>query len=407
MAEKKGSVLGGMLLIAGSCIGAGMLGLPIQTGLSGFFPSLFMFFIAWAFMTTTALLVVEVNSWFSRKVNLLTMSEKTLGKVGKTICWVTYLFLFYALLVAYISGSGNLLSSILLNLFSFTLPMWIGSSFFVLLFAGIVYLGTRGVDLFNRALMLIKIVFFALFILIGVSYVRPHLLMRADSEYILSSLPLLVIAFGFHNIIPSLTSYLNGDLKRVRQTIVGGSLLCFVIYVIFMWIVLGIVPLTGSNGLLSSFKNDQEASQAVAAIISSPSVRTFAQGFGFCALLTSFLAQTMSLVHFLADGMNISSQKRESAWICALALVPPFVFSLIYPNLFFKALNFAGGICAVILFGLLPVAMVWKGRYQKGSASGYTFPGGKVALFGVVIFSLLILFVQLSMMFHAHYIARP
>ena len=44
MNEKSGSVLGGMLLIAGSCIGAGMLGLPILTGLSGLMPSLFMFF---------------------------------------------------------------------------------------------------------------------------------------------------------------------------------------------------------------------------------------------------------------------------------------------------------------------------------------------------------------------------
>ncbi|NGX44712.1 MAG: hypothetical protein K1060chlam3_00887, partial [Candidatus Anoxychlamydiales bacterium] len=35
-----GSVLGGMLLIAGSCIGAGMLGLPVLLGLTGFFPSI-------------------------------------------------------------------------------------------------------------------------------------------------------------------------------------------------------------------------------------------------------------------------------------------------------------------------------------------------------------------------------
>jgi len=36
MSEKQGSVLGGMLLITGSCVGAGMLGLPMMTGLSGF-----------------------------------------------------------------------------------------------------------------------------------------------------------------------------------------------------------------------------------------------------------------------------------------------------------------------------------------------------------------------------------
>ena len=70
MSESKGSVLGGMLLIAGSCIGAGMLGLPIVTGISGFLPSLALFFCGWLFMTATALLLVEVNGWFSRQVNL-------------------------------------------------------------------------------------------------------------------------------------------------------------------------------------------------------------------------------------------------------------------------------------------------------------------------------------------------
>ena len=89
MNEKQGSVIGGMLLIAGSCIGAGMLGLPIVTGLSGFFPSLIMFFCGWLFMTSTALLLVEVNGWFSRQVNLLTMTQHTLGKWGQGICWIT------------------------------------------------------------------------------------------------------------------------------------------------------------------------------------------------------------------------------------------------------------------------------------------------------------------------------
>jgi tyrosine-specific transport protein len=399
MNEKKGSVLGGILLIVGSCIGAGMLGLPIQTGLSGFFPSVFMFFLSWAFMTTTALLVVEVNGWFSRKVNFLTMTEQTLGKFGKAMCWVTYLFLFYALLVAYISGSGSLLSTIFQNSFSISLPMWGGSLFFVVLFGWVVYLGTRGVDLFNRLLMFVKVAFFVLFLFIGVRYIQPALLMRSDTHHMLSSLPLLVIAFGFHNIIPSLTSYLNGDLKRVRLTIIGGSLSCLVIYIIFEWVVLGIVPLGGAHGLAASLKQDMEASQAVSAIVRSPWVRTFAQGFGFVALLTSFLAQTMSLVHFLADGMKVNTKQKENLWICVLALLPPLVFSFFFPNLFFKALNFAGGICAVILFGLLPVGMVWMGRYRRQTATGYTVPGGKLALGLVVLFSLLILSVQLVAMF--------
>jgi tyrosine-specific transport protein len=407
MNDKKGSVLGGMLLIAGSCIGAGMLGLPIVTGISGFFPSLSMFFCGWLFMTATALLLVEVNGWFSRQVNLLTMADHSLGKWGKGICWITYLFLFYALLVAYISGIGSLVSSFFHTSLNIALPIWLGSFVFVLLFGWIVYLGTRNVDLFNRGLMFGKIGFFVLLVLIGIQYVRPSLLLRTDPVYAPSALPLLVIAFGFHNMIPSLTAYLKGDLKKVRMTIIGGSLMALAIYFIWEILVLGIVPLSGTNGLLASLKNDHEASQSIAAIVKSPWVRIFSQGLAFFALLTSFLAQALSLVHFLADGLKISYKKQENLNMCILALVPPLILSLIYPQLFFKALNFAGGICAVILFGLLPAAMVWIGRYRMQTPGTYQMPGGKPALILIFCFALFILFLQLSTMLGARYIPNP
>lgn len=407
MSEKKGSVFGGMLLIAGSCIGAGMLGLPIVTGISGFFPSLLMFFLAWLFMTATALLLVEVNGWFSRQVNLVTMVNHSLGKWGKGICWITYLFLFYALLVAYISGIGSLCNTYTQGTFNHPLPPWIGSLIFVLLFGCIVYLGTRKVDLLNRGLMVFKIGFFILLVLIGVAYIRPTLLLRIDPPYAPAALPLLVIAFGFHNMIPTLTAYLNKDLKRVRLTIIGGSLMAFVIYLIWEILVLGIVPLSGANGLLSSLKNDREASQSLASIVGSPALRTFSQGLAFFAILTSFLAQALSLVHFLADGLKISYKKQENGFLCVLALLPPLFLSLIYPQLFFKALNFAGGICAVILFGILPVAMVWIGRYKKREERIYQMPGGKTALILILGFALFIFFLQLSTMLGAPYILKP
>lgn len=100
---RPGSLIGGMLLVAGSCIGAGMLALPILTGLAGFFPSLAMLFLAWAGMTFTAFLLIEINGWFSKRVNLLSMTERTLGKAGRSAAWISYLFLFYTLLLSYIS----------------------------------------------------------------------------------------------------------------------------------------------------------------------------------------------------------------------------------------------------------------------------------------------------------------
>lgn len=390
MTQKPGSLLGGALLITGSCVGAGMLGLPILTGLAGFGPALLMFFIAWIFMTLTALLLVEATGWFPKQVNLLSIVNYSLGKWGKAFCWITYLFLFYALLVAYVSASGSLCSTFLQNFYQICLPPWVGSVFFVFLFGGIVYKGTRQVDLWNRVLMAAKIIFFLSLVWIGALYIEPSLLARQDLSLSLFSLPILIISFGFHNMIPTLTSYMKGDIKRVKKAILLGGLLAFCIYLIWEILVLGIVPLTGPNGLMETLRLDKEGSQALSAILPFKSIGFFAQGLAFFAILTSFLAQALSLVHFLADGLQISHKKKENFLLCLLALLPPLALSLSYPKLFFKALDFAGGICAVALFGVLPVLIVWLGRKQHKSSPSYTLFGGKTLLLFICLFSLFI-----------------
>lgn len=407
MSDKPGSMLGGILLIGGSCIGAGMLGLPILTGLAGFFPSCLMFIAAWAFMTLTGLLLVEVNGWFKEQVNLVSMFGHALGSFGRVVSWILYLFLFYALLVAYISGSGSLSSSFFQTFLNWKFPIWVGSLFFVALFGAVVYQGTRPVDLWNRVLMVGKILSYVGMVVLGMRFVQAELLSHTAPSYMLFSLPILVISFGFHNMIPSLTAYMKGDLKRVRRTILGGSLFALVVYLVWEFVVLGIVPINGPSGIVESLRTDQEASQAVGNVLGLSWVSTFAQCLGFFAILTSFLAQSLGLVHFLADGLKVSHEKKENVWLCALALGPPLVISLIYPQLFFKALNFAGGICAVLLFGILPVCMVWIGRYCKQIQSSYQVPGGKPLLLGILFFSLLIMFVQISNMAGAAYIQKP
>lgn len=392
----KGSIFGGTLLIAGSCIGAGMLALPILTGLSGFFPSLLIFLCAWTFMTATALLLIEVNGWFPGQVNIVTMAKHSLGRLGQYLSWILYLFLFYSLNVAYVSASGSLASTFFSYMFHWNFPDWLGSTFFVCLFGYIVYLGTRPVDLWNRGLMAGKIIAYAALVFFGIPYVKPELLLRTEPSYALFSLPVLVISFGFHNMIPTLTSYMNGDLRRVRISILSGSLFALAIYLIWQFIVLGIVPRDGAGGIVDSLHNDREASQALAGILGSSWVSSSAQALAFFAILTSFLAQSLSLVHFLADGIRIpASGKRENKTLCTFALLPPLLLSIAYPQLFFKALNFAGGVCAVILFGVLPVTMVWIGRYFKGLSSVYQIPGGRKMLIGILAFALLVLFVQI------------
>lgn len=401
---KAGSVFGGTLLITGSCIGAGMLGLPILTGIPGFFPSSVMFFIAWLFMLTTALLMVEIMGWFEKPVNLISMVEKTLGPVGKVFCWFLYLFLFYALLVAYMSLSGNHVSLLFGSTLHFSLPNWAGSLFFVLLFGWLIYLGTKSVDYVNRYLMYGKMVAFALLVLLGVQQIVPRLLLHFEPKYALFTFPILIISFGFHNMVPVLMKYMKGDRKRVRKAIYAGSFLTVAIYLIWEVVTLGVLPF---QEIMHSYRIDVDAAQALRTYLGSSFVGYSAQALAFFSILTSFLAQALSLTNFLSDGFKVKQKEREPIGMCLLALIPPLLFATFFPNFFFQALNFAGGICAVILFGIFPVLMTWTGRYQKGLLLPDRVLGGRLLLLALLLIACLIFFDQITSLLNLNIFPKP
>ncbi|MCP5492313.1 MAG: tyrosine transporter [Chlamydiales bacterium] len=396
--KEANKIIGGSLLIAGSCIGAGMLALPILTGIAGLKPTLVMLGLAWLFMTTTALLLIEVNGWFKKEVNLLTMVEHTLGKWGRRLSWALYLMLFYALLVAYMVLSGNHASHFLLHVLGLNIPDWVGTFFFVVVFGWLIYLGTRPVDLVNRALMFGKIGAFVLLVTLSAGYVRQVNLEVSHVSLVFVAMPILVISFGFHNMIPPLHAYLKGNTKKIKIAIIGGSLLTLCIYLIWEVVAIGVLP---EGVIISSHANDIDAAQAIQTTINRPIIGTTAGILAFFAILTSFLAQSLSLARFWADGLSSKNKTRSLSnfWFCGLALLPPLGFAILFPNVFFAALNFAGGICAVILFGLFPALMVWIGRYKKNIKAPYRLIGGRKTLCFVLLFASFILFYQLTITF--------
>lgn len=389
-------LLGGILLVVGNCIGAGMLALPILTGIGGFFPGIAMFIICWLFMTTTGLLLLEVNVSLGHEVSIISMADKTLGFMGKAVCWAVYLFLFYCLLVAYVAGSGSLLNGVIASLTEVSVPEWAGSVLFVVLFGILVFLGTGAVDHFNRWLIAGLVISYAVLIGMGSAGVQTDLLAQQNWGYSIFMIPVLIISFGFHNIIPSLTTYLKGQTKLLKWTIYIGSAVPLLIYIVWEWLVLGTVPLKGEYGLIGSLEQGLSASEALKGTLGNSWIGTFAQYFAFFALVTSFLAVSLSFVDFLADGLKVKKSPKGKVLLCAMVLFPPLVLALSYPTIFLKALSYAGGIGAVILFGAMPAIMVWESRYRRGLSKEYLVPGGKFVLAIIIVFALAVLSLQVS-----------
>jgi len=80
---------------------------------------------------------------------------------------------------------------------------------------------------------------------------------------------------------------------------------------------------------------------------------------------------------FLADGMQIKKTAQNKIWLCLIIFLPPLLFAIAHPHVFLTALDYAGGFGCALLLGLLPVMMVWVGRYHLGLKGAYCVAGGR------------------------------
>lgn len=391
-------ILGGVLLIVGTAIGAGMLALPLATAASGFISSTLLLIICWALMTFSAFLLLEVTLWLPPRTNLISMARATLGRPGELMAWASYILLLYALLAAYISG-GSAIFDHVADLFHVEFPAALNAVLFVLLFGYIVYRGIKPVDYVNRYLMIIKLG--SLFMLIGLTlpYIEHHKLLGGHPSSLATTLTVMITSFGFAQIIPTLRTYFESDVHQLRWAIFIGSLIPLVCYLLWDLVILGSLPRDGKNGLVHIMQtggSTPELVQSLSYFLKNSSVTSCAHVFTIICVLTSFLSVSLGLSDFLADGLKIEKKGRGNLIIFMLTFFPSLLIVIFYPGIFVKALSYAG-IFAVILIMLLPALMAWSGRYHKRIAIGsYQVIGGKAGVLLVIVIALAIAVVGLA-----------
>lgn len=346
-----GTVLGGTLLIVGTSIGGAMLGLPVKTAAIGFYPTLGLFAVVWAVMAFTAFLMLEASFSLKGQTNLISMAKFSLGPAGASVAWLTYLFFLYSLISAYASGGTGLLSEILALWQPGLLPhsgiMWI----FVGLFALVVFLGPRWVDITNRWLVLGLVVSY-LFLLwaAGQTHSIP-IKSEFHGQFIWFSIPLVVTSFGFHLLIPSLKTYLNEDVQKLRWAIGIGSFIPLVAYGVWQFVIVTTLPTWGSHGLVAILNGQGNPAELLVHRLShyNSTISLIVMFFSFFALVSSFIGVALGLFDFFADGLEIPKTVRGRLLLTALTFVPPVLFTMLIPNGFLRALGYAGIFAAVLL----------------------------------------------------------
>lgn len=343
-----------------------MLLLPVSTGVIGYVPSLVMMAICWAVMTASGLLLLEVALWMGEGTHLISMTSRILGLPGKLMSWALFLFISYASLVAYTAEGGRQIIAAAHEVLGFTMGKEMGACTFLVLFGTIIALGTRLVGRVNIILFTSMVAAYVVLVGMGAPEVKGELLRYKEWNGSLFTIPLLFTAFSFQTMVPSLVPIVKRNGQALRWAIVGGTLIAFLVYAVWQTLILGIVPVEGANGLAEALTRGESATQFLREHVSVSWIGFIAEYFAFFAIVTSFLGMALGLFDFLSDGLDIKKSYGGRVLLGLLVAIPVFVGATQLERIFLVALETTGGFGDTILNGMMPVLMVWGGRYYLG-----------------------------------------
>lgn len=382
--------IGGILLIVGVSIGGGMLALPVANAAIGMWPSSFFLLLCWAFMTISALFILEANSYLPPGKHMVSMAAETMGKPGILIAWLSYLFLLYTLLCGYISGGADVFGSIFAK-FGIHLSAWVNSIVFTLVFGTVVYGGVHRVDVLNRGIMFGKLVAFFMLVFLISPHIDAANFHGGNVRLITGSIMILITAFGFAIIVPNLREYFNDDMVLLRKVIIIGSLIPLLCYLAWDAVIMGTLPRQGETGLTQLMTSDHATSDLARLLsntIQSNFITSLFDFFTSICMLSAFLGVALCLISFLADGLKMEQKGREGLGLFLLTFVPPLLIVIYYPGAYIRALNYAGFFCIILLL-LLPALMVLFGR--RKFTSKLSVPGGWITPGLVILFSIVLM----------------
>jgi|GEM_PF-3044835 len=354
--------LGGTFLMIGAVIGGGILAIPIVSAKFGFLTALLFIILSWAVMTKTGLYVLELSLSCPEKYNsYYTIVGKFLGDKVQAITILLFLWLLYFSLSSYISGCVSVIMSHLpvshplLSYFNLSLA-------YVVIFGTLIAISAKIIVRINVVIVMLKL---GLLLLVIVS---SHSLYSAfpvgdlvlNQKGALSLLLIIINAFGFQFIVPSLVSYYGRENRLIfkRMLIVSTTTVLF-LYIAWLYTIYSIIPMEGEHGLLAIYNSHNQLMAFNASLqffMHSKFATNLLSMFEAVALFGSFFCVSLGVFDFLVDVFKAKNR----AVIGFITFLPPLILTLFSENMYVYAMSAAGYI-AVVLEIIIPI---WARKKQ-------------------------------------------
>jgi tyrosine-specific transport protein len=388
-------IIGSILMLLGTCIGAGMIAIPVASAHENFTMNILLLVAAWFIMTVGAFAILEVNLWHKPGSNLITMAQSTLGGWGKIVTWLLYLLLMYSLICAYLSGASDIVQA-LLSYIHIDISRWLATVIALVILGSIVIRGIKTVDMTNRSLMSIKLLAYLVVVIAIMPYVHSHLLTQGDLIFHNSAFLVMFTSFGYATSIPTVREYLNTSRRTITWVVLAGSTLPLIVFSLWLFVIQGLIPRSGADGLVAIAQSGNTNSMlmtSVSQLVHSVWLGYAAKLFISICAITSFLGISIGLTDFIADGIKKTKQGWNSVLVHAISFLPPLAIVLLAPHIFIEALTYAGIWCVILLI-VMPLLMLYSGRHHKALSDHHILPGGRGLLLFLLVIAMLLLVIQ-------------
>ena len=366
--------IGAILLVAGTCIGSGMIALPMVLVKLGLIPSILIMLFIWFIMYYTSLINLELNLQAGHGLSLGALGRYYSGRTAEIIGVVSLKLLSYSLLAVFIYGGSSVLQELFASHMAVEYSFNAIATGYALGAMALLMLPIHLIDYINRFLFIGLLAVVAILIIgLALAVEWSHLPLFSEHYTDLSVwsgiIPVVFTSFGFQVIFHTLTNYCHQNAKMLKQAFFWGSLIPAVVYILWTSSVLSVVyhdnPLF-YNEMIAGKIEVGELIQVLSGIAKWQSVQLLVWWISLLAIATSVLGVGVGLCDSLKNMLVKIIPQTTSRTIAAsvITVMPAYLVAIFVPNAFIAALGFAGMILAVIAI-LLPVYLFRKTNEQK------------------------------------------
>jgi len=361
--------IGAVLLVAGTCIGSGMIALPMVLAKLGIIPSALLMIFIWYIMYYTSLINLELNLQAGHGISLGSLGRLFSGRGAETIGIISLKLLSYSLLAVFIYGGSSVLQELFESKMAVTYSFGTIATYYSLIATTLLLLPIKMIDYFNRILFIsllgvVAILLTALAVTISWTDLPLFSEQYNDPLAWASLLPVVFTSFGFQVIFHTVANYCKMNVKMLKKAFMWGSLIPAIVYIFWTCSILIVVyhddPIFYSQ-MASGKVEIGELIQVLSGIAKWQAIQLLIWWISLLAIATSVLGVGVGLCDSIKAMLakSVSNKAARSLIAAITTILPAFLVVMFVPNAFIAVLGFAGMILAVIAI-LMPVYLLMQ-----------------------------------------------